>query len=475
MIKHHLKSLMGIDRNSQFATRVIILSLPSALLFLTLALLGYLTPLTSIICYIFIIIFNMISLFPISYEMQALRQYIYSLVGEQNSNIDGIKLSEKDTQELADAINSIHRFWTSKAETLEAQTISDAAVFDTLPDPILMIDGEGNITGCNSAAQNFLGTDIVSRRIDALFSTNIFITAVDKILKDKSQSERLVFHMPERQNLQIYAHINKLPWFSKGRAVAVVSLYDISKALSVEKMQSDFVANASHELRTPLSVISGFIDTLQTSAKDDADAREAFLNIMREQADYMSALIEDLLSLSRLEMAQDTQLKDKVDLTEVADDVIQALKIKAFNRSLNVKLVELNRIPKIIGDNKQIHQVFQNIVDNAIKYAFENTEITIEMKTVPEIPTKAGLNVAEGKAVKIAVNNKGPKIDKENLARLTEKFYRMQIHKDMKIKGTGLGLSIAKQIVLHHRGNLTVSSTSYNGTTFTIYLPIKQK
>ena len=402
MIKHHLKSLMGIDRNSQFATRVIILSLPSALLFLTLALLGYLTPLTSIICYIFIIIFNMISLFPISYEMQALRQYIYSLVGEQNSNIDGIKLSEKDTQELADAINSIHRFWTSKAETLEAQTISDAAVFDTLPDPILMIDGEGNITGCNSAAQNFLGTDIVSRRIDALFSTNIFIAAVDKILKDKSQSERLVFHMPERQNLQIYAHINKLPWFSKGRAVAVVSLYDISKALSVEKMQSDFVANASHELRTPLSVISGFIDTLQTSAKDDADAREAFLNIMREQTDYMSALIEDLLSLSRLEMAQDTQLKDKVDLTEVADDVIQALKIKAFNRSLNVKLVELNRIPKIIGDNKQIHQVFQNIVDNAIKYAFENTEITIEMKTVPEIPTKAGLNVAEGKAVKIA-------------------------------------------------------------------------
>ena len=474
-MQHQLKSIMGIDRDSQFSTRVIILSLPSALLFLTLTLLNFLTPLTSLICYIIIIIFNMFSLFPISYEMQALRKYVYSLASEQKNTIDDIQLSEKDTQELANAINSIHRFWISKTDTLEAQTISDAAVLDTLPDPILMLDGEGNITGSNLAARNFLGEDIVSKRIDNVFSTNIFISNIDKILKGKSISERLVFRAPEYNNLQIYAHINKLPWFSKGRAVAVISLYDISKSLSVEKMQSDFVANASHELRTPLSVISGFIDTLQTTAKDDTDAREAFLGIMREQADYMSALIEDLLSLSRLEMAQDKELKDKVDLTEVVDDVIQALKIKAFNRSLNIKIEEQNRIPKIIGDNQQIHQILQNIVDNAVKYATENTEIMIEMKTVPEIPTGTGVSVAAGKAVSIAVNNKGPKIDKENLARLTEKFYRMQIHKDMKIKGTGLGLSIAKQIILHHHGNLTVTSTSYNGTTFTIYLPVKQK
>lgn len=473
-MQHHLKSLMGIDRNSQFATRVIILSIPSALLFIGLTMLNFLTPLTSFICYIIIIIFNMFSLFPISYELQALRKYIYSLASEQNTAVDEIKLSEKDAQLLADAINSIHRFWITKTDTLQAQTISDAAVLDTLPDPILMLDGEGNITGGNLAARNLLGADVISRRIDAVFSTNIFINAIDKILKGKSESERLVFQAPEYHNRRIYAHINKLPWFSKGRAVAVISLYDISKALSVEKMQSDFVANASHELRTPLSVISGFIDTLQTSAKDDAQAREAFLNIMREQADYMSSLIEDLLSLSRLEMSQDQVLKDKIDITEVIDDVIQALKIKAFNRSINIKMIEQPRLPKIIGDNQQIHQIMQNIIDNAIKYAFENSEITVEIKTVPEIPAGKGIAVASDKAVSIAVNNKGPKIDKENLARLTEKFYRMQIHKDMKIRGTGLGLSIAKQIILHHHGNLTVNSTTHNGTTFTIYLPVKR-
>ena len=188
----------------------------------------------------------------------------------------------------------------------------------------------------------------------------------------------------------------------------------------------------------------------------------------------MSALIEDLLSLSRLEMGQDKELKDKVDLHEVIDDIMQALKIKAFQHSVNIKISELNRIPKIIGDNQQIHQVLQNLLDNAIKYAPENSEVNLEIKTVPEIPAKSGQNVASGKAVSIAFNNKGQKINKEDLARLTEKFYRMQIHKDMKIKGTGLGLAIAKQIVLHHRGNLTVSSTSYKGNTFTVYLPVKQ-
>jgi two-component system phosphate regulon sensor histidine kinase PhoR len=347
-------------------------------------------------------------------------------------------------------------------------------VFDTFPDPILMLDGEGNIIGSNMAAKQFLGYDITYNNIDRIFSTNIFINSVAKVLKGNSDSERVVFHTPERGNRQLFAHITKLPQQTKSRSVAVVSLYDVSRAISLEKMQSDFVANASHELRTPLSVISGFIETLQTTAHDDSDARDAFLGIMKEQSEYMSALIEDLLSLSRLEMGQDKELKDKVDLHEVIDDIVHALEIKAFQHSVNIKISEINRIPKIIGDNQQIHQVLQNLLDNAIKYAPEHSEVSIELKAVPEIPAKPGQNVASGRAVSIAFNNKGQKINKEDLARLTEKFYRMQIHKDMKIKGTGLGLAIAKQIVLHHRGNLTVSSTSYKGNTFTVYLPVKQ-
>lgn len=471
MLKN-MKRLLGLEKDSSFSTRVIILSLPSAVVFILLSMLNIVSPWISFFCYVIIILFNMFSLLPLSYEMQSLKQYIYSLAGDEKNNPD-LKLSEQDAKKIAEAVNSIHRFWASKAESLEAQTMSDAAVLDTLPDPILMLDGEGAVTGSNLSARNLLGEDIVGRNIDSIFNVNIFVASVEKVLKGKSESESLVFHAGGKINKRIYAHITKLPWYSKGRAVAVVSLYDISKAMSLEKMQSDFVANASHELRTPLSVISGFIETLQTSAKDDADAREAFLNIMKEQADYMSSLIENLLSLSRLEMAQDKELKDKVNISETIDDVTEALKIKAFQHSVNLKVSEQGRIPKIIGDKQEIHQILQNLLDNAIKYAQENSEVTIDIKTVAEIPAGNGQNVAIGKAVSIAFNNKGPKIAKEDLARLTEKFYRMQIHKDMKIRGTGLGLAIAKQIIRHHHGNLTVTSTTYNGTTFTVYLPLK--
>ena len=471
MEKHFTFAKLRI--NPQFAKRAIVISLPSIILFSALVYFGWLTMGGAVLCYLITLFSNILMLSPLSSELRVLHNYIESLaagkVSEQN-----IKLSEKDTKDLAQAITSIHRLWTSKTDALEAQAISDAAVFDTFPDPIVMLDGEGNITGSNLAARQFLGNDITYTNIDRLFSTNIFINSVAKVLKGNSDSERVVFHTPERGNRQLFAHITKLPRQTKSRSAAVISLYDVSRALSLEKMQSDFVANASHELRTPLSVISGFIETLQTTAKDDTDARDAFLGIMKEQAEYMSALIEDLLSLSRLEMGQDKELKDKVDLHEVIDDIMQALKIKAFQHSVNIKISELNRIPKIIGDNQQIHQVLQNLLDNAIKYAPENSEVNVEIKTVPEIPAKSGQNVASGKAVSIAFNNKGQKINKEDLARLTEKFYRMQIHKDMKIKGTGLGLAIAKQIVLHHRGNLTVSSTSYKGNTFTVYLPVKQ-
>ena len=472
-MKHYFKLQQG-SINSQFFKRVAILSVPTAVLSIILLYFDFLPLSVAVFGLLFAIICNFFLLFPISSELQLLRNYIYSLANG-DMQYQNIVLSEKDTKDLADALKSIHRFWTSKTATLEAKALSDAAVFDTLPDPILMLDGEGNITGANLPAQQLLGENIFTLSIDKIFSTNIFIASVEKVLKGKTSSESVFSHAPEFANSQFYAHITRLPAHLNGRASAVISLYDISKAFSFEKMQSDFVANASHELRTPLSVISGFIETLQTSAKDDTEAREAFLAIMQEQAEYMSNLIEDLLSLSRLEVGQDKALKDKIDLHEVIDDIMQALKIKAFQHSINIKINELNRIPKIIGDNNQVHQVLQNLLDNAIKYAPENSEVTVEIKTVPEIPVKAGQNVAEGRAVSISFNNKGQKINKEDLARLTEKFYRMQVHKDMKIKGTGLGLAIAKQIVMHHRGNLTVSSTTYNGNTFTVYLPVKQK
>ena len=466
-------ALFDIEKSNKFVDRTLSLSLPSALVFAMLAALKLITPWLAVISYACIIIFNAVLLFPITFELQQLKKYIASLASDDSTGSEKMNLSEEETREIVDAVNAMHRFWAQKADNLEAQSISDTAVLDTLPDPIMMIDRSGNILGANLSSRNLFGENITDKNVENLFESNNFIEAVNRVLKKESEAENLIFYIQKPVDQKLYAHIKQLPWQSKGRAVAVISLYNLTKALKIEKMQSDFVANASHELRTPLAIISGFIETLLTSAKDDPDAREKFLKVMKDQAEYMSSLIENLLSLSKIELSQDQRPNQQVNVSEVMDEVKEALALKAQERNINIRTaVEFEpEEGNIIADRQQVKQIVQNLTDNAIKYGLSNTDITIRAKLVDAIPASKSFNVAEGLAVAIAINNKGPKISPENLARLTERFYRMQEHKDLNIKGTGLGLSIAKQIIIRHRGNLTVSSSGYSGTTFTIYLP----
>ena len=472
MIFKRRYALFDIEKNNRFVDRILFLSLPSALVFIMLAVLRLISPMLAIVSYVAVMIFNTVLMFPITFELQQLKKYISSLAQGGDINGKEMNLSEQETKEIVEAVNAMHRFWTQKADGLEAQSISDAAVLDTLPDPIMMIDRSGNILGANLSSRNMFGDKITDKNVENLFASNNFIDAVNRVLKKESESENLIFYVGEPVNQKFYAHIKQLPWQSKGRAVAVISLYDLTKAMRIEKMQSDFVANASHELRTPLAIISGFIETLLTSAKDDAEAREKFLKIMQDQAGYMSALIENLLSLSKIELSQDEKPSETVNIPQVIDEVKQALSMKAEQREITIRTHIEEGVGDITADRQQIKQIIQNLTDNAIKYGLSKSDVSIRAKVVEKIPASKSMSVAEGKAVAIAINNKGPKISPENLARLTERFYRMQEHKDLNIKGTGLGLSIAKQIVIRHRGNITVSSTNYNGTTFTVYLPL---
>ena len=472
MIFKRRYALFDIEKNNRFVDRILFLSLPSALVFIMLAVLRLISPMLAIVSYVAVMIFNTVLMFPITFELQQLKKYISSLAQGGDINGKEMNLSEQETKEIVEAVNAMHRFWTQKADGLEAQSISDAAVLDTLPDPIMMIDRSGNILGTNLSSRNMFGDKITDKNVENLFASNNFIDAVNRVLKKESESENLIFYVGEPVNQKFYAHIKQLPWQSKGRAVAVISLYDLTKAMRIEKMQSDFVANASHELRTPLAIISGFIETLLTSAKDDAEAREKFLKIMQDQAGYMSALIENLLSLSKIELSQDEKPSETVNIPQVIDEVKQALSMKAEQREITIRTHIEEGVGDITADRQQVKQIIQNLTDNAIKYGLSKSDVSIRAKVVEKIPASKSMSVAEGKAVAIAINNKGPKISPENLARLTERFYRMQEHKDLNIKGTGLGLSIAKQIVIRHRGNITVSSTNYNGTTFTVYLPL---
>lgn len=191
--------IFQIEKDSNFATRILVLSIPASLVFIMLVALRLLPASIAIMSYSSIIIFNIVWLFPITFELQQIKKYIFKLSQENPDDIDNLTLTENETRDIVTAINKMHRFWTNRAETLEAQTISDTAVLDTLPDPILMIDKNGNILGANGSAHKLLGENITEKKVEDIFNSNNFVNAVAKVLRQESDAENLIFYVNKEQ------------------------------------------------------------------------------------------------------------------------------------------------------------------------------------------------------------------------------------------------------------------------------------
>lgn len=465
------EEFLGIDRNSGFALRVLVLSVPAGLIFLIFGLLEVIPSLLAIYSYICILFFNTVFLLPMSAEVQQIKKYIQNIASGVSEEELLKNMTEKETRDLTEAINSMHKFWVGQTEVLKNRTLSDAAVLDTLPDPLLMINKSGTVIGANLAARSLFEADLNNKLISTVISDTGFNEKLQGVLNQEMRRTDMRISLTALKNKpKFYVTVTTLPWFAKGDVVAVISFYDLGRMLRFEQIQQDFVANASHELRTPLSIIAGFIETLQTTAREDKTAQDKFLHIMQEQAAFMSALIENLLSLSKIELTVDMKPEDKVDLNTLIREIKTALALKAQEQDLTIK-TKFVRLPKIIADERQIVQVLQNLMDNAVKYATPHTEISVVTSKIAEIPPHRYYEVAAGEAVEISIANYGATIALEDLNRLTERFYRLQQHKDKNIKGTGLGLSIVAQILRRHRGNLVVTSAE-GLTTFKVYLPL---
>jgi two-component system phosphate regulon sensor histidine kinase PhoR len=251
---------------------------------------------------------------------------------------------------------------------------------------------------------------------------------------------------------------------SQGDGTAVIiALQDLTAARRIDQTRSDFIANVSHELRTPLSALIGFIETLHGPARDDAAARERFLVLMREQAERMSRLIGDLMSLSRIELNEHSRPRGRVDVVSAAQSVVEVLQIKAKDKSVGLRLDMPERPAIVVGDDDEITQIIQNLVDNAIKYSGEGSTVTLAVKHIE--PPSGGDEIA------IIVRDEGDGIEAEHLPRLTERFYRVDAARSRALGGTGLGLAIVKHIVNRHGGRLEIESTPGKGSTFAVKLP----
>jgi two-component system, OmpR family, phosphate regulon sensor histidine kinase PhoR len=233
-------------------------------------------------------------------------------------------------------------------------------------------------------------------------------------------------------------------------------------------MRADFIANASHELRTPLTTLTGFIETLRGPAREDAEARERFLAIMHEQAARMIRLVEDLLSLSRIELNEHVMPQGRVALGPLLHHLADALELRAGERGMCIRLDLPPDLPDVLGDRDELAQVFQNLVDNGIKYGRAASEITVATATGVR-PLYSG-DTGGSAFVSVAVRDRGEGIAREHLPRLTERFYRVDTARSREMGGTGLGLAIVKHILNRHRGFLEIESTPGMGSVFTVFL-----
>ena len=330
-----------------------------------------------------------------------------------------------------------------------------AEIGSMLDDGLLVVDDAGTVMSANNAAVRFLGEGLVGRDLVDLIPTK----DTSDVVAGRERERTFSFAAQTSVAMEFNVRIRQMDdgWI-------IVLLLDMTLQRNLEKVRRDFVANVSHELRSPLTSLAGFIETILINEVRDWPTQQRFLRIMEEEAGRMSLLIDDLLSLSRVEVDEHIIPDETVPLLEVVKSVIASRETRAAQRGMQIHLSdkrpESSGRLQMFGFADEINEVFHNLIENAIKYGFDNSVIEV------------ALELASPERVSIAVTNRGETIAEKHINRLTERFYRVDKARSRQIGGTGLGLAIVKHIVNRHRGTMEVSSNADGVTCFAVTLPV---
>ena len=350
----------------------------------------------------------------------------------------------------------------SPAETEEGAI---AAVVEALADPCFVLDRRGIVLHGNGPAMRQYPSLRPGQTMTLVLRNPELVAAIETAMRT---GEPRSFELHETLPAETWDKVLVSPlqrpgidWLEDEGRQVLVSFQSLTDLKRVEAMRSDFIANASHELRTPLASLMGFIDTLLGPAARDEAARGKFLAIMRGQADRMSRLIDDLLSLSRIEMHQHVRPTGSLDLAGLLREVREGLQVQAKAAELDIVLVVPEGPVTIVGDRGQLYEVFENLIDNAIKYGAGGKSVEVSLAPIE----RPGLRHL------VSVVDHGPGVDPEHVPRMTERFYRIDAETSRKKKGTGLGLAIVKHIIQRHRGQMTIKSAPGEGLRVDVLLP----
>ena len=328
-------------------------------------------------------------------------------------------------------------------------------IVDALPHPALILNFEFKIQCANSAAASLFDADLTGMDFVRVLRQPGAIECLSKAAQtNKLKTCDLVLHLQTPRTYKASA----APLVGLGTDCILFTLIDISAEIDAEKSRSTFVANVSHELRSPLTSLMGIVETLQGPARNDVKARDNFLNLMHGETQRMSRLVGDLLSLSKLEAKEHLPPEGEVDIPRLIRRIIAVLSESKPDYKNRVVLEAPDDLSNIIGDRDELTEVFQNLIENALKYSEPKTPVNVNI-------------LQTDTTIKITIADQGEGIAPEHLPRLTERFYRVDKGRSRETGGTGLGLAITKHILNRHRGRLSIESKIGVGSVVSVTLP----
>ncbi len=372
-----------------------------------------------------------------------------------------------------------------QTRALQSEGKKLAAVLQSMAEGVVVVDPAGNVVLCNRTAQELFGLpatqDWRGKPLQA-FSRHPLLQELLREVANRRPSDPPVTREIEIEGKgQRYLSVSAVQVSEDGTTVSgyVLVFHDLTQLKRLESMRADFVANVSHELRTPLTAIKGYAETLLNGALKDPDTAARFLTIIDRHSERLSRLIDDLLTLSNLELGAVELRRDEIALAELTSEVFEVVKDKAERGG--VKLIQElpPELPLLLGDSDRLHQVLLNLIDNAIKYTPAGGTVTVTAKIVQGPRSKVqgpnGMEFAaelEGEWLEVMVADTGCGIPESEIPRLTQRFYRVDKARSRELGGTGLGLAIVKHIVQAHGGSLRIESQINQGTTVHILLPL---
>jgi two-component system phosphate regulon sensor histidine kinase PhoR len=354
------------------------------------------------------------------------------------------------------------RAGASQSAALSEDLDALAGILDALPDPLLVLDRGRRVVHANAAARSAFGGAGAGRDLAMSLRQPAVLEAADAVLAGGAARD-VGFALPGPVGRYFAGRVVPLSMVPPGDAVAIAAFHDLTAIREAERMRADFVANASHELKTPLSTLLGSIETMRGPGREDRTAFEKFLPIMHGEAARMARLVDDLLSLSRIERNERTPPQDRLDVRPAIRAAAENFAVEAAACGVTIALDLAEGLDPVIGEGDELGQVWRNLIDNAIKYGRAGTTVTVRA---------AEVTVRGEPSIAVAIIDRGEGIAPEHVPRLTERFYRVDGARSRALGGTGLGLAIVKHIVNRHGGTLSIESEPGVGSTFTVLLPV---